>query len=175
MTSVRQPQPQPWPEQQLPSFISSTVGTRPSSKVLPTYSPVTPTHSTTTPPTSSCTTIRLVQPGAAPEEPSVLLDADRLNLVLDALDEAYDQIVVAGRLKDAAALFEAIEGRFDAAVVVGNQDMDNGHQSEDGERLLGFEVSGIDIVQVKRRDTESPVRSRSNGATKARSRELQPA
>ena len=66
--------------------------------------------------------VHLIQPGAQPIDIHNALDPDRLNLVLDALDEAYEQIVVAGGLADAAALFEAIEGRFDAALVVGGTD-----------------------------------------------------
>ena len=91
--------------------------------------------------------VHVIQPGAQPEDAQIALDPDRLNLVLDALDEAYEQIVVAGGLADAAPLFEAIEGRFDAAVVVGSSDAPVAARGA-GSRLLGFEVSEIDIVHI---------------------------
>ncbi len=40
------------------------------------------------------------------------IDPDQMNLILDALDEAYDHIVVVGRHDEARKLFEAIEGRL---------------------------------------------------------------
>ena len=91
--------------------------------------------------------VHVIQPGAKPDDPHLVLDPDRLNLVLDALDEAYDQIVVAGGLADAAPLFEAIEGRFDAAIVVRSADAADDADTSGG-RLLGFEVSDIDIVHT---------------------------
>ncbi|MEM6498285.1 MAG: exopolysaccharide transport family protein, partial [Pseudomonadota bacterium] len=45
-------------------------------------------------------------------------DGDDLNAVLDALDDVYDQILVVGRYRTAQALFEAVEGRFDAGISV---------------------------------------------------------
>ena len=62
------------------------------------------------PPTSS-------RPAPPPERGS-MLDPDQLNLALDALDTAYDHIVVVGASHAARALFEAIQGRFDAGVIV---------------------------------------------------------
>ena len=44
---------------------------------------------------------------------SAAFDSDRINLVLDALDEAYEHIVVSGRHHPAKALFETIQGRFE--------------------------------------------------------------
>lgn len=92
--------------------------------------------------------VHVIQPGIPPADPGIVLEPDRLNLTLDALDEAYEQIVVAAEHRDAQLLFEVIEGRFDAAVVV--TDSPSLHRpAEDGsETLLGFEVSGIDIVHV---------------------------
>ena len=51
--------------------------------------------------------------GAAPP-----IDADSAAMVLDALDEIYDFIVVHGTPKVAADLFKAVQGRFDAGVLV---------------------------------------------------------
>lgn len=88
-------------------------------------------------------TVHLIQPGTPPVDAYAILNPDLLNLTLDALDEAYDQIVVAGARNDTALLFEAIEGRFEAAVLVG----ENSGPGKPGRRtLLGFDVTGIDIV-----------------------------
>ena len=91
--------------------------------------------------------VHLIQPGSPSADTSETLDPDRLNLTLDALDEAYEQIVVVAHEHDAQLLFETVEGRFDAAVVV-RSGMEPDHLQEDGGFLLGFEVTGIDIVHV---------------------------
>ena len=56
--------------------------------------------------------------GTAVLDRDTLLDPDQLNLTLDALDTAYDHIVVVARNDVAHALFEAILGRFDAGIIV---------------------------------------------------------
>ncbi len=56
--------------------------------------------------------------GTAVLDRDTLLDPDQLNLTLDALDTAYDHIVVVARHDVAHALFEAILGRFDAGIIV---------------------------------------------------------
>ncbi len=56
--------------------------------------------------------------GTAVLDRDMLLDPDQLNLTLDALDTAYDHIVVVARHDVAHALFEAILGRFDAGIIV---------------------------------------------------------
>jgi succinoglycan biosynthesis transport protein ExoP len=91
--------------------------------------------------------VHLIQPGSPPANKNAVLDPDRLNLTLDALDEAYEHIVVVASSVDAATLFEAIEGRFDVGVVV----CAGTAIPRDGETpgmLLGFEVNGIDVVRV---------------------------
>jgi succinoglycan biosynthesis transport protein ExoP len=91
--------------------------------------------------------VHLILPGRMTADSSQLLDSDRLNLTLDALDEAYDQVVVAAGHDDAQNLFEAIEGRFDAAVVV-SAEPSLPLPSTETSVLLGYEVAGIDIVYV---------------------------
>lgn len=76
-------------------------------------------------------------------------DADRINLVLDALDEAYDHIVVTGPLAEARALFETIEGRFDAGLLVGSGLHPDSVGNADG-HFLGFEVSDIEVMRLGR-------------------------
>lgn len=91
--------------------------------------------------------VHLIQPGTPPANKSAVLDPDRLNLTLDALDEAYEHIVVVASATDAAILFEAIEGRFDIGVVVTAGTAGPRERATPG-MLLGFEVNGIDIVRV---------------------------
>ena len=76
-----------------------------------------------------------------------VFDEIGLNLVLDALDEAYDQIIVVGRHDDAQLLFETIEGRFDAGLVVHQGDSD---APEARVGFLGFEVDDMDIIHHDR-------------------------
>ncbi|MGO4683876.1 GumC family protein [Hyphomicrobium sp. 2TAF46] len=79
------------------------------------------------------------------------IDADHLNLVLDALDEAYDHIVVVGRRDEARRLFEVIEGRFDAGIAVVSSR--GSPASEDrGNMFLGFEVAEIDVIRYERQE-----------------------
>lgn len=92
--------------------------------------------------------VHLIKPGTSPADRSAVLQSDRLNMTLDALDEAYDQIIVASDFGDAQLLFEAIEGRFDAAVVVTREPKLATAAAEDPDILLGFEVTGIDTVHV---------------------------
>jgi len=76
-----------------------------------------------------------------------VFDEVGINLVLDALDEAYDQVIIVGRHDDAQLLFETIEGRVDAGLVV--------HQGDERDRdarigFLGFEVEDMDIIHHDR-------------------------
>jgi uncharacterized protein involved in exopolysaccharide biosynthesis len=76
-----------------------------------------------------------------------VFDEVGINLVLDALDEAYDQVIVVGRHDDAQLLFETIEGRFDAGLVVHQGD---GDAPEARVGFLGFEVEDMDIIHHDR-------------------------
>ena len=49
-------------------------------------------------------------------------DKDRVNMLLDALDDAYDHVVIAGGRDALRDLFTTIEGRIDAGVVVADGD-----------------------------------------------------
>jgi uncharacterized protein involved in exopolysaccharide biosynthesis/Mrp family chromosome partitioning ATPase len=83
------------------------------------------------------------------------IDADQLNLVLDALDEAYDYIVVAGRHDEARKLFEKIEGRFDAGIAVVESSRQSRVLEDPLGTFLGFEVADIDIIRFERRAEEA--------------------
>lgn len=85
-------------------------------------------------------------------------ESDRINLILDALDEAYDHIVVAGDNGAIRELFLAIQGRFDAAIVV----TDPSHTvaaNEFAEGIfLGFQVTDIDVLKLDRGGSPSQPR-----------------
>ncbi len=77
------------------------------------------------------------------------LDADQLNLLLDALDEAYDHIIVVGRYESARALFESIQGRFDAGIVASDASDGSRVLDDPPETFLGFEVADIDLIRFE--------------------------
>lgn len=79
------------------------------------------------------------------------VDPDQLNLVLDALDEAYDHIVVAGQNEEARVLFEAIQGRFDAGILVTDPKKRASVLQDPPGTFLGFEVTDIDVIRVDRK------------------------
>jgi len=80
------------------------------------------------------------------------IDADHLNLVLDALDEAYDHIIVVGRRDEARRLFEGIEGRFDAGIAVASTSRGSPANEDRGNMFLGFEVAEIDVIRYERQE-----------------------
>ncbi len=86
----------------------------------------------------------------APLDQAMEIDPDQLNLILDALDEAYDHIIVAGAHDDARSLFEAIEGRFDAGILLPDSTKQVNVLQDPPGTFLGFEVSGIDIMKMSR-------------------------
>ncbi|MEO1264123.1 MAG: exopolysaccharide transport family protein [Pseudomonadota bacterium] len=93
----------------------------------------------------------------------VALDGDGINLILDALDEAYDHIVVTGGHTDAKNLFEAIQGRFDAGVSICDERRKTSLIEESENSFLGFEVTDIDVIRYERSE---------NSATSTQRREL---
>jgi Mrp family chromosome partitioning ATPase len=110
--------------------------------------------------------------GTALEHPAAPVDPDHLNLVLDALDEAYDFIVVTGRHDAARELFETIEGRFDTGIVVSEPRAQASAVQDPADTFLGFEVADIDIVRFERRvAASSPVQQRIARATAGRTAE----
>ncbi len=92
---------------------------------------------------------QIIAAGAA-DEPDDLLDPDQLNLALDALDTAYDHIIVVGRTRAARALFEAIQGRFDAGVVVADGKRRASKLPDAPGAFLGFEVTDIELFRLER-------------------------
>jgi Mrp family chromosome partitioning ATPase len=99
--------------------------------------------------------------GHAIEAVDSAIDPDQINLMLDALDEAYDYIIVNGRHHEARRLFEIIEGRFDAAVTVAEPRNREAVLQDPPGTFLGFEVAEIDIIRFERSLTEvAPVQQR---------------
>jgi uncharacterized protein involved in exopolysaccharide biosynthesis len=92
-------------------------------------------------------------------------DADQVNLVLDALDEAYAHIVVTGEHAAARQLFELIQGRFDAGILAGTDAAPAALRDPDG-TFLGFEVADIEIIRLKE------VPGKGNVSRRLRNREL---
>lgn len=88
--------------------------------------------------------------GTALAEAAIAADADRLNLVLDALDEAYDHIVIAGGHDGARQLFQTIQGRFDAGVIVGEPAKRQPLIEDAPGSFLGFEVTDLEIMRIER-------------------------
>ncbi len=88
--------------------------------------------------------VHVVPSGAAPSSRQVMLDPDRLNMLLDALDEAYSDVVVTGRSSDVRELFLATEGRFDAGIVVGPGPA----KGDAAGQFLGFDVTEIDVMRL---------------------------
>ena len=116
----------------------------------------------------------LMVTGRAEVDDPVAIDPDRLNLVLDALDEAYDTIVICGRLESARTFFEIIEGRVDCAVTIADPSMQVSVLKDLAGTYLGFEVADIDLVRFDRSQPASTgnqriIRSGRGGESQSRS------
>lgn len=117
------------------------------------------------------TRAQAIASGAGIHGGAAKLDADFLNLALDALDEVYDHIVVTARHGEARALFECIEGRFDAGVTVVPKGDGSAADLSNASTFLGFEVADIDVVRYRQPEPAvSTIAHRIARAT--RSREL---
>ena len=93
------------------------------------------------------TAAHIIGSGGPSTKPAAL-DADRVNLVLDALDEAYDHIVFVGEHDALRGLFAIIEGRFDSVLEIeAPAHQDHGTRSAPG-TLFGCHVTGIEILRL---------------------------
>jgi uncharacterized protein involved in exopolysaccharide biosynthesis len=99
-------------------------------------------------------TAHAITSGMTIDVPESGLNPDQLNLILDALDEAYDHIVVVSRYEEARRLFETIEGRFDAGILVAAPGRRTQVIDEPPGTFLGFEVADIDVILYERPATE---------------------
>lgn len=91
-------------------------------------------------------TAHIIPPGSPAGLDMERLDAERVNLVLDALDQAYDCILVVAAHADARELFEGTQGRFDAGILIADAAGAAKSAPPKAGRFLGFEVSGIAIL-----------------------------
>jgi Mrp family chromosome partitioning ATPase len=71
-------------------------------------------------------------------------DKDRVNMLLDALDDAYDHVVIAGGQDALRDLFTTIEGRIDAGVIAAS-----GEELGTPAGFLGFTVADLDIIRYE--------------------------
>ena len=68
-------------------------------------------------------------------------EKDRVNMLLDALDDAYDHVVITGKPEAVRDLFTTIEGRIDVGVVAG------GDESAAPSNFLGFNVADLEVIR----------------------------
>lgn len=94
--------------------------------------------------------VHLIPSGGTEALTAALLQPEQVNLALDALDTAYDHIVVVGRHGAAQDLFEVIQGRFDAGVMVTEGRRRAGVFPDPPGTFLGFEVVDIDLFRLER-------------------------
>lgn len=97
--------------------------------------------------------VHVITGGRALESENDAGGPDHINLVLDALDEAYEHIVVVGRHSEARNLFEIIEGRFDAGIIVAEMRSRTPVLEDPAGTFLGFEVADIDVIRFERHHT----------------------
>lgn len=74
------------------------------------------------------------------------IDPDQLNMVLDALDEVYANIVFAGANHELVSLFVVTEGRVDSAVLV---NFAGEEPATADAKIFGFDVADIRIVRMQ--------------------------
>jgi len=94
------------------------------------------------------TSVHMIAAGGAMGEAAAAVDRDRINMLLDALDEVYDHIVLTGDWHDLRDLFKTIQGCIDAGVVVTPPGVDPA-----GGDFLGYQVSDLDVIHFEA-DTE---------------------
>ena len=111
-------------------------------------------------------TVHFIATGASSEGQD--LDPDKINLILDALDEAYNNIIVVGQHGPARLLFEVIEGRFDAGVTVTEPKGGVSVIQDPPGTFLGFQVADIDLLMLERNagDSLMPGRALMRGTSK---------
>lgn len=93
--------------------------------------------------------VHIICAGKAADKAEVLSDTDRLNLIFDALDETYDHILVYGPFNSARNLFTAMQGRFDAGLLVSNA-TDEGVDVEPIAGFLGYDIPDLEIIHYER-------------------------
>jgi polysaccharide biosynthesis transport protein len=87
--------------------------------------------------------------------------------VLDALDEAYDHIVVAGVYQSTQTLFEAIQGRFDAGITICDSKRRAQITEDVPGSFLGFEVTDLDLMKIDRSSSAADLAAKRKAPTRA--------
>lgn len=95
------------------------------------------------------TDAHVISSGAASSEAALGFDPDQLNMILDALDEAYDQIIVVASIEPARILFETIQGRFDMGVTMEQTGLSSSLPRANPGTYLGFAVSDIELLRFE--------------------------
>lgn len=90
------------------------------------------------------TSVHMIAAGGAMGEAAAAVDRDRINMLLDALDEVYDHIVVTGDWHDLRDLFRTIQGCIDAGIVVASPGVEFA-----GGDFLGYQVSDLDVIHFE--------------------------
>jgi uncharacterized protein involved in exopolysaccharide biosynthesis len=92
------------------------------------------------------TGLHFVAPGEASSSVA-MRDADQVNLVFDAIDDAYDHVGFVGEYDALHVLFTVIEGRFDTVVELAASDHAQTVRSAPG-TLFGCAVAGIEVLRL---------------------------
>jgi succinoglycan biosynthesis transport protein ExoP len=86
----------------------------------------------------------VIAAGSSVAGTAAAMDKDRVNMLLDALDDAYDHVVITGRRAAVRDLFTTIEGRIDAGVVIAD-----GAGGPTHGNFLGFNVADLEIFRYE--------------------------
>jgi uncharacterized protein involved in exopolysaccharide biosynthesis len=95
--------------------------------------------------------------GAAMPFGSDVPSPEHINLVLDALDEAYAHIVTTGPYEAVRNLFEVIEGRFDIGVTVTEPGIRTNVLRVAPRTFLGYEVADIELIRLEKKGGAVPL------------------
>ena len=94
--------------------------------------------------------------GTNADQAEALRDTDRLNLIFDALDETYDHILAHGPFNSARNLFTAMQGRFDAGLLVLDT-TGRGTGIEPIAGFLGYDIPDLEIIHYERASAEHQI------------------
>jgi MinD-like ATPase involved in chromosome partitioning or flagellar assembly len=88
--------------------------------------------------------VHVISAGSSVARTAAAKDKDRVNMLLDALDDAYDHVVITGGREAMRDLFTTIDGRIDAGVVIAD-----GEGSAAPGNFLGFNVADLEVIRYE--------------------------
>lgn len=88
--------------------------------------------------------VHTIAAGSTLGQAAAAADRDRINMLLDALDEVYDHIVITGEWHDLRDMFRTIQGCIDAGIVVATP----GAETASGD-FLGYQVSDLEVIHFE--------------------------